>query len=192
MTFLGIQCNDDKTFTTAQMDESKNVVSISNFWKEGLLWFIDHLNPTVVAVNFSKWFNFVQIKNTYEVINKLIDIFEFEEAQDKVNKVEGIVVKTDVELFFNQIVRKELFPINTGEGIEQRIYNLPKAGIIIKPEMFSKNRQGLQKEVLAIATSYSAYSVYYGHFTIEKRDTEKLFIPVYSFVPKDKRIVSER
>jgi len=125
------------------------------------------------------------------VINKLTDIFGFEEAQGKINKTEGIVVKTDVDLFFKQVVRKELLPIDTREGIEQRIYNLPKAGIIVKPEIFSQEKNNLQKEVLSVAASFSAYSIYHGQFTIEKRENENLFIPVYSYVPKDKRIISE-
>ena len=190
MIFLGIHCNSDKTFTTAQMDENRNVVSISNFWKEGLLWFIDHLNPTIVAVNFSDWFDSVQTKNAYEVIKKLTDIFEFEEAQEKINRAENIVVKTDADLFFKQVVRKELLPIDTREGIEQRIYNLPKAGIIVKQEMFSKDRKNLQREVLSVATSFSAYSIHHGQFTVENREDEKFFIPVYRFVPANKRVIS--
>ncbi len=188
MIFLGIQCNSDKTFTTAQMDENRNIVSISNFWKEGLLWFIDHLNPTIVAVNFSEWFDSVQTKNVYEVINKLTDIFGFEEAKEKISRTEGIVIKTDVDLFFKKIVRKELLPVDTREGIEQRIYNLPKAGIIAKQEIFSKNRENLQREVLSVAASFSAYSIYHGQFTVEKRENEKFFIPVYSYIPKEKRV----
>ena len=58
----------------------------------------------------------------------------------------------------------------------------------MKPEIFSKDRKKLQREVLSVVTSFSAYSIYHGHFTVEKREDEKLFIPVYSFVPKDKRI----
>ena len=109
MIFLGILCNSDKTFTTAQMDENRNIVSISNFWKEGLLWFIDHVNPTIVAVNFSEWFDSVQTKNAYEVINKLTDIFGFEEAREKISRTENIVIKTDVDLFSNRLSEKNFF-----------------------------------------------------------------------------------
>ncbi|WP_457634939.1 hypothetical protein [Persephonella sp.] len=190
MLFLGIHCNSDRTFTTAQMDKNRNILSISNFWKEGLLWFIDHVNPAIVAVNFSSWFDPVQTKSAYEVITKLTDIFGFEEAQEKINTEEKIVVKTDTDLFFKQVVRKELLPVDTREGIEQRIYNLPKAGIIVKPEFFSEDKNRLQREVLSIASSFTAYSIYHGQFTVEKREEESLFIPVYSYVPKGKRIIS--
>ena len=98
------------------------------------------------------------------------------------------MIKTDVDLFFKKIVRKELLPVDTREGIEQRIYNLPKAGIIAKQEIFSKNRENLQREVLSVAASFSAYSIYHGQFTVEKRENEKFFIPVYSYIPKEKRV----
>ena len=192
MIFLGIQSNEDKTFTVAQMDKNRNILSISNFWEEGLLWFLDHSNPSVVSVNFSEWFDSVQSKNAYEVISKLVELFGFEEAEESVSNAEEIVIKTDVDLFFKQLVRKELLPINTREGIEQRVYNLPKAGIIVRPEMLSKEKKYLQREVTAVATAFAGYSIHHSQFKIEEREGNKLFIPVYRFVPENKRIISGR
>ncbi|SNZ06528.1 hypothetical protein SAMN06265182_0708 [Persephonella hydrogeniphila] len=192
MIFLGIQSNRDKTFTVSQMDQNRNIISISNFWKEGLLWFLDHANPSIVSVNFSEWFDSTQSKNAYEVISKLVELFDFEEAEESINRTEKLVIKTDADLFFKQLVKKDLLSIKTREGIEQRLYNLPKAGIIVKHEILSKEKDYLQREITAIATSFAAYSIHHNQFKIEEREGNRLFIPVYRFVPKDKRIISNR
>ncbi|MBK3333308.1 hypothetical protein GWK41_09525 [Persephonella atlantica] len=187
MLFLGIQCNQDRTFTAAVINESRQVISITNLWKEGLIWYLDHINPSVVAVNFSLWFKENQTKNAYEIIHKLIDIFDFVPADREIKTAEKLVIKTDTDLFFKQLVRKELLPIKTREGIEQRIYNLPKAGITVKPEMLSADRNKLQKEVISIGTAFASYSVYHGQFTIEERNNDILHIPVYRYIPKSER-----
>ncbi|WP_457642809.1 hypothetical protein [Persephonella sp.] len=191
MVFLGIQTNTDKTFTATLMDSNRNVVQISHFWKEGLIWYIDHANPDIVAVNTAPWFDSTQLKNAYDVYSILREQFEFEPAEEKQPSYSKTVIKTDIDSFFKQLVRKELLPINTREGIEQRIYNLPKAGIMVKPEMFSKEKHRLQKEVISIATAFSAYCLYHGQYSCEERDGEKFFIPVYRYIPKEDRIVSE-
>ncbi|WP_456384659.1 hypothetical protein [Persephonella sp.] len=188
MVFLGIHTNPDKTFTVANMDENRNIRFISNFWKEGLLWFLDHANADIIAVNISPWFDSIQVKNAYEVVSALKEIFGFEEPG--VKPTEKVVLKTDADMFFSQLVRKELLPITTREGIEQRIYNLPKAGIMVKPELFSKEKKRLQKEVISIATAFAAYSIHHGTYSVEEKDGEQFYIPRYQFVPRDQRIIS--
>lgn len=189
MLFIGIETNPDKTYTVAQMDENRNILYLSPFWREGLLWFLDHKNINIVAVNLPSWYKTNQQKNALEVIRTLTDTFEFHEAGEETEK-EKVVIKTDTDLFFSQLVKKDLLPITTPEGLEQRIYNLPKAGIIVQPEMFSKERKQIQRELGAIASAFAAYSYYHGTYDIVEREEDKLYIPKYSFVPKEKRIIS--
>ena len=188
MLFLGIQCNQDRTFTITVLNESRQVISITNLWKEGLIWYLDHINPPVISVNLSPWFKESQIKNAYDVVSKLIDIFGFTPAEKEVKMPEKTVIKTDADLFFKQLVRKELLPIKSREGIEQRVYNLPKAGIVISPEILSADRNQLQKEVVSIATAFASYSVYHGQYTVEQRDEDILHIPIYKYIPKKERL----
>ncbi|MDQ7055353.1 MAG: hypothetical protein Q9M89_02160 [Persephonella sp.] len=188
MLFLGIQCNQDRTYTAAAINENRQVLSITNLWKEGLLWYLDHINPTVVSVNFSLWFKESQLKNAYDIVSKLVDIFGFSPGEKEIKKPEKKVIKTDADLFFKQLVRKELLPIKTREGIEQRIYNLPKAGIMVKPEMLSLDRSKLQKEIISIGTAFASYSVYHGQFTVEERNGDTLHIPVYRYIPESERL----
>ena len=187
MLFLGIQCNQDKTYTTAVLNNNRQVLSITNLWKEGLLWYLDHINPTIVSINLSTWFKESQIKSAYDIVSKLINVFEFLPAETEIKTTEKIVIKTDTDLFFKQLVRKELLPIRSREGIEQRVYNLPKAGIVISPEMLSADRNQIQKEVVSVATAFASYSVYHGQFKIEKREEDILHIPIYRYVSKKKR-----
>ena len=186
MLFLGIETNPDKTYTVAQMNENRNIISISSFHKEGLIWFLDHQNSKVIAINLPSWYSQHQQKNALDIIKLLTDIFGYEEDLDS----EKVVIKTDSDKFFSQLVRKDLLPITTREGLEQRIYNLPKAGIIVKPEMFSKDRKQIQRELGAIAAAFSAYSIYNKSFKKEEQDNQIFYIPIYRFVPKRDRIIS--
>ncbi len=189
MLFLGIQCNQDRTFTATIMNKSRQVLSITNLWKEGLIWYLDHSNPTVVSINLSTWFREIQTKNAYDIFSTLVNVFEFTPSEENIKTPEKIVIKTDVDLFFKQLVRKELLPIKTREGLEQRIYNLPKAGIMVKPKMFSSDRNQLQKEVVSVATAFASYSVYQGQFTVKHRDSDILHIPVYRYISKKERSI---
>jgi len=190
MVFLGIHTNPDKTFTVANMDENRNIRFISNFWKEGLLWFLDHANADIIAVNISPWFDSTQVKNVYELFSLLKETFGFKEPDRK--PLEKVVLKTNADMFFSQLVRKELLPITTREGIEQRIYNLPKAGIMVKPELFSREKNRLQKEVISIATAFAAFSIPRGRYIMKDKEGEKLYIPKYHYIPKNQRQTHRR
>jgi hypothetical protein len=186
MHFLGIETNPDKTYTIALMDKNRNITSISNFWREGLLWFLDHQKTDVIAVNLPEWYSPIQQKNALDLLHILTDIFEYKEGKEKISE-DKIVVKTDSDMFFSQVVRKDLLPITTREGIEQRIYNLPKAGIKVQKELFSKDRNTIQRELGAIASAFTEYSTYHGNFNIIQKENEIFHIPIYRYIPKDKR-----
>lgn len=187
MLFLGIEVNPDKTYTIAQMDENRNITFISNFHKEGLIWFLDHQNSKIIAVDIPEYYSQQQQKSAFDVFKILVDIFSYKEDIN----AEKIAIKTNTDKFFSQLIRKALLPIKTREGLEQRIYNLPKAGIIVKPEMLSKDRNYIQREIGAIASAFAAYSIYNKSFQKEEENEQTIYIPTYKFIPRKDRIISK-
>ncbi len=191
--YYGIEINEDKTFTVAVIDENRNIFQINHFWKEGLLWFLEHSKVRILTINInnSDKKHFPQkLKNLLEIKNLLLSNFEFRRFSGKVE--EKIFAITDTDLFFQKSIRKELLPIYTREGLEQRIYNLPKSGIIIPEYLLSKDKRKLRKEVNAIVAAFTSFAIDKNMYTEEKIEKTSYIVPVYKYVPKNKRVITGR
>jgi hypothetical protein len=189
--FAGIEINPDKTFTVALMDKNRNIYYIGHYWKEGLFWFLDHTKIKILTININhsdkkyfqqKWKNLLELKDT------LISNFEFEVFDGVVH--EKTLLFTDTDLFFKEAIRKELLPIYTREGLEQRIYNLPKSGIHIPDNFLSKDRRKLRGEVNAVVSAFTSFSIENKLYSTEEIEGEVFWVPVYKFIPKEKRVIT--
>ena len=190
--YAGIEINPDKTFTVALMDENRNITYISHFWKEGLYWFLDHRDINIISLNINhsdKKYFLEKWKTLLELKNVLLTSFEYEEFQGDTK--EKVIALTDTDIFFKDAIRKELFPIYTREGLEQRIYNLPKSGIYIPENILSKDRKKLKGEVNAIVAAFTSFAIKHNLYTEEEIEEEKFYAPVYKFVPKEKRVITK-
>lgn len=187
--FYGVDV-DYRDYTVSLMDEKKKVVGLSHFWKEGFYWFVDHHKPDIITVNFPLEENSSKLKAAADLVQKLKKNFEYVVADKELlkEKPEKIIVKTSADLFFKKIVRKELLPIHTREGIEQRIYNLRKTGIYLDKRMLSQKRNKLIRELNAVICAFTSYSVENNSYEIVEEDGQQLIIPKYRFVPSSNRI----
>ncbi len=188
--YIGIEINPDRTFTVAVMNEDRNVVYISNFWKEGLYWFLDHMKGKILTVNINfsdRKYSQIKEKLFFELKDVLISNFEYEPFTKEKEKVFAL---TDTDRFFEKAIRKELLPIYTREGLEQRLYNLPKSGIYFPEIMKSKSLKKLRSEVNAIISAFTSYCIQHGLYTKENIADKDLVVPIYKYVPKSKRVVS--
>lgn len=189
--YAGIEINNNKTYTISLMDSNRNVSYIGYFWKEGLYWFLDHSKIKILTINlnfknkkhFSTAFkSYIDLKN---VLTSQFDFFVFPE-----DRGEKLLALTDTDKFFEKSIRKELLPIYTREGLEQRIYNLPKSGIYLPKYMLSKDRNRLKSELNATVAAFTSFAIDNNLYTLEEEKEEKLVVPVYKFVPKDKRVIT--
>ncbi len=194
--YFGIDAGD-KDFIVCIMDENRNVKYMSTFWKEGLFWFIDHYNPSMITINLPDEKEFdasIRLKTALEILSKLKSVFGYKSPtfEEIKNKEKNIILKTSADLFFQKIVRKNLLPFHTREGLDQRLYNLKKTGIRIPRNLLSRDRNKLRRELSAIIAAFTSYSVDKDSF--EKVDIEKgfLIVPKYRFVPSTKRIIRRK
>ncbi|WP_456401141.1 hypothetical protein [Persephonella sp.] len=188
--YIGVNINDDNTFTVSSINKDRIVFNISHFWREGFYWFIEHTKASVITININMESKNSVLKFRYltEIMNTLLENFEFEQLEMKRHITdEKYVAVTDTDLFFKQIVSKDLLPLESREGIEQRIYNLSKAGVIVKDGLFSTDREKLKKEVNAVASSYTSLAVSNGDYYVEEIEGINLIVPEYRYVPKSER-----
>ena len=189
--YAGIEINSNKTFTVALMDSNRNISYISHFWKEGLYWFLDHSKIKILTININfrnKKHLSTNFRAYLDLKTVLISQFEFFEfSEDFVDKK---IALTDTDRFFEKSIRKQLLPIYTREGLEQRIYNLPKSGIYLPKHMLSKDRNRLKSELNATVSAFTSFALDNNLYTVEEENGEKLVVPLYKFVPKEKRIVT--
>jgi hypothetical protein len=190
MLFAGIECVDD-IFLVSLMDENKTVKGIFKFYKEGLLWFIDHYNPNIIAVSYD-----FPVRSKTALTNKassnlyklIIEQFEYTEIDRRSFKEkEKRVLKSDPEEFWKKIIRKEILPAETPEGLEQRLYNLPKTGIRLNKRLLSQNKKLIAKEIDAVILSFAGYSFYSNRFENEETENGIIIIPKYIYVMKKDR-----
>ncbi len=189
--YAGIEINSNKTFTVALMDSNRNISYISHFWKEGLYWFLDHSKIKILTININ-FRNKKHLSTNFRVYldlkTVLISQFEFFEFSE--NFADKKIALTDTDRFFEKSIRKQLLPIYTREGLEQRIYNLPKSGIYLPKYMLSKDRNRLKSELNATVSAFTSFALDNNLYTIEEENEEKIVVPLYKFVPKEKRIVT--
>ncbi|MCX7738344.1 MAG: hypothetical protein N2Z80_02865 [Hydrogenothermaceae bacterium] len=170
------------------------MVQLSQYTLEGLFYLLDHSNLRVVAFNldFNLSFNTSLSNRALKSLSKnLAEYFEFRTVQREDRKSFRSIVYTDVEEFFKRIIRKELQPMNTPEGVEQRLYNIPKTGIKLNRNLLSKNRDILQRQIKAIILSYTAYSYYTNNYEILEEEDSFYIIPKYKYIPLKERVSPE-
>ncbi len=205
--YLGINVGNNRTFVIAEMDENREITNITKFWKEGLLWFIEHNRPRIISIDspiyLSKEITEAEkqleidreqteelppeIKYSVEIANKLKSLLGYEIANEEnyLNKEKKLIARVYPEAFFKKIVRKELLPISYREGIEQRLYNLKKAGIELDKSILSKDRKTLVRELNSIIGAFNSYSIDKNSVEIygDKKECQ-IFVPKYKFIPK--------
>ncbi|WP_457621278.1 hypothetical protein [Persephonella sp.] len=188
--YLGITINSRNLFTVALIDQNKKISSINHFWKEGLYWFLEHSRVNIVTINlnFKEKESDIKFRYLTEIMNVLLDVFEFEHLDARrVHQYRKYVGVTDTDLFFEQAVRKELLPVETREGVEQRIYTLSKAGIYVGDNLFSTDIDKLRSEVNAVAAAFTALSVKTGNYSLKDIDGIELVVPEYRYIPVAER-----
>ncbi|RMA97734.1 hypothetical protein [Hydrogenothermus marinus] len=181
---------DFKEFTVCQIDENKNVKILSHFFKEGLYWFIDHHHPDILTVNIAINQEPSKTKYALDIIHKIQKEFEYIIADENIIKKgeRKIIIKTATDLFFKKIIRKDILPITTREGLEQRLYNLKKTGIKLPKGFLSKDKNKLRRELNAVISAFTSLSLNKKDYEVVESFEEKLFIPKYRFVPSTNRI----
>ena len=210
--YIGINVGDDRTFVITEMNENKEVVNITKFWKEGLLWYIEHNRPRIISIDSPLFLSKnitkaeeqlgiernpkeeelpLEVKYSVELVNKLISLFNFEIANEKnyLDKEKKLISRVFPEAFFKKIVRKELLPISSREGIEQRLYNLKKTGIELDKNILSKNKKTLIRELKSIIGAFNSYSIDNNLVEIFGSEEEcQIFVPKYRFASRGRVI----
>lgn len=188
--FVGIDVLDN-IFIVSLMDENKNVKGLFKFYKEGLLWFIDHNSPKVIAVNYDFCVK-SKVADTNKSLSNLYKIikndFEYSEVNKKTfREKEKKILKSDVEEFWKKVIRKDILPSDTVEGLEQRLYNLPKTGIRLNKKLLSINKKYIAKEIDSVVLSFAAFSYYTNRFEHIEIENGIIVIPKYIYVMKKDR-----
>lgn len=187
--YLGLEYLNSYVFIVSVMDKYSKVVQISPYTLEGLFHFLDHSDVRVIALNIDFNAGFMssfQNKSVKHLEKKLYEYFEFRVINEKDKKYYRSIVYTDVDEFFKKVIRKEILPINTAEGIEQRLYNIPKTGIKLNRNFLSKNREVLIKQLNAVILSYTALSYHTNNFDFIDEE-ESYILPKYRYVPLKSR-----
>lgn len=186
--YAGININGNKTYSVVVLDGELKPKLVSKFYKEGLFWFLDHFSGKriVININFSNKKLISQVlKEFFSIYSVLLDTFEFEEFA-KTNKNSKTVVITDTDLYFTQFIRKNLLPVYTREGLEQRVYNLKKVGLYIDYRYFSKEKKELKNQINALVSAYTSHLIDKDLYTMEKKENLYLVIPKYKYVFKNR------
>lgn len=187
--YLGIEYLNSSIFVISVMDRQSKVVQISPYTIEGIFHLLDHSYIKVVAFNID--FNILhmssfQNRSIKNIEKKLEEYFEFRLIDNKDKKNQRAIVYTDVDEFFKRVVRKDILPINSVEGIEQRLYNIPKTGIKLNRNLLSKDRDILIKQINAVVLSYTALSYHTNNFEFIY-DDDFYIVPKYRYVPLENR-----
>lgn len=199
--FVGINVGDDRSFILSILDENKKVVAIHKFWKEGVLWFIDHYKPRLISFDSPIKKNIKIDEFTPQILKEKYSVdlarkikeflkFEFADIENIKDKTKKLLIRTDVDKFLSKIIRKDLLAEDTMEGIEQRLYNLSKTGIYLDKNMISKERKMAKRQIRSIISAFCSYSVYNGSYEIEN-DEEFIVIPKYIYIMKKNRMEAE-
>lgn len=186
--FLGIEYLSSYKLVVSLMDRGSRVVQISPYTLEGLFHLIDHSDIRVIALNInfnSRYMSSLQNRIIKDLPKKLYEYFEFKVFEGE-RKSFRTIVYTDTDEFLKKVIRKDLLPQETVEGIEQRLYNIPKTGIKINKNILSKDRQTIIKQINAVILSYTALSYFTNNFEIIE-DGEFHIIPKYRYIPLKNR-----
>lgn len=185
--FLGVEYLDSYKLIVSVMDRNSKVIQIAPYTVEGLFHLLDHSDIRVIAFNIDFNCHFISSLNNRiikDLPKKLYEYFDFKIFEREKRSFRTIVY-TDTDIFFKKIIRKEVLPEHTLEGVEQRLYNLPKTGIKLNRNILSKDRQVIVKQINAIILSYTALS--YSTNNFELIEDENYIIPKYRYIPVKNR-----
>lgn len=181
--FLGIEHLRDNLFITSLINAEAKVLQISPYTYEGLIHFIDHRDIKVITFNYDFDAKFI-LGHPSKVIKSLtFKLKEYFDCQ---------IVYSDIDEFLKKIIRKDIYPEDTQEGIEQRLYNLPKIGIKLNRFYISKDRKVAPKQINAVMLSFVSYSYGIGNYEYIDSENNLYVIPKYRYIPRAKRENSEQ
>ncbi len=212
--YVGVNVGNDNLLIVTTMDENRVVKSINKFWKEGFLWFIEHTNPKIVSMDAAIILNRhmteaeaqlqvferknpkivpPRVRLATELAQILTENYGFTIADEETvkNKDIKLIARTFPDAFYKKFIRRELLPPDTREGLEQRLYNLPKTGVVYKKEILDEqDKKFLRRKLSSIICAFCSYSIDRGNIEIYgKKEEEQIIIPKYKFVPKKDRFV---
>lgn len=193
--FLGIEHFNNYLLMVSVMDRGSKVIQVSPYTVEGLFHLIDHSDVRVIAFNFdfNANFNSTLSNRALKNLNKnLYEYFEFRVIENIEKKSFRSIVYTDTEEFFKKIIRKDVMPIHTPEGIEQRLYNIPKTGIRLNRNILSKSKEIVQRQINAIVLSYTAYCYHNNNYEVFEEEESFYIVPKYRYVPLKDRESPEK
>lgn len=182
--FLGVEYLNSYRLVVSLMDRGSRVVQISPYTLEGLFHLLDHSDIRVVAFNIdfnSRYMSSLQNRIIKDLPKKLYEYFEFR-VFDGERKSFRTIVYTDTDEFLKKVIRKDLLPQDTVEGIEQRLYNIQKTGIRLNRNLLSKDRQTITRQINAVILAYTALSYFTNNFEIIE-EGELYIVPKYRYVP---------
>ncbi len=212
--YVGVNVGNDNLLIVTTMDENRVVKSINKFWKEGFLWFIEHTNPKIVSMDAAIILNRhmteaeaqlqvferknpkivpPRVRLATELAQILTENYGFTIADEETVKIKDtkLIARTFPDAFYKKFIRRELLPPDTREGLEQRLYNLPKTGVVYKKEILDEHdKKFLRRKLSSIICAFCSYSIDRGNIEIYgKKEEEQIIIPKYKFVPKKDRFV---
>ncbi len=212
--YVGVNVGNDNLLIVTTMDENRVVKSINKFWKEGFLWFVEHTSPKIISMDAAIILNRhmteaeaqlqvferknpkivpPRVRLATELTQLLVENYGFKIADEDTikNKELKLVARTFPDAFYRKFIRRELLPPDTREGLEQRLYNLPKTGIVYKKELLDEHdKKFLRRKLSSIICAFCSYSIDKGTVEIYgNKEEEQIIIPKYKFVPKKDRFV---
>ncbi|NPA52380.1 MAG: hypothetical protein GXO22_05755 [Aquificae bacterium] len=212
--YMGVNVGNDNLLIVTILDENRVVKSINKFWKEGFLWFVEHTNPKIISMDAAIVLNRhmtqaeaqlqvferknpkivpPRVKLATELTQILKENYNFEIANEETikDKSKKLVARTFPDAFYKKFIRRELLPPDTREGLEQRLYNLPKTGVVYKKELLEESdKKFLRRKLSSVICAFCSYSIDKNNVEIYgDKEEEQIIIPKYKFVPKKDRYV---
>ncbi|MCX7760313.1 MAG: hypothetical protein N2Z81_03925 [Hydrogenothermaceae bacterium] len=188
--YLGVEYLKSNLFLTSIMDDNAKVIQLSQYTYEGLLHLLDHRDISVISFNYDfnvKFGSSLSNRVVKNISSKLFEYFDYRVVESRNDSYEKAIIYSDVEEFFRKVIRKDLIDEDTPEGLEQRIYNLPKTGIKLNRNWISKDRKVAVKQLNAVILSFAAYSYGVRNFDFITDENSFYIIPKYRYISKAKR-----
>ncbi|MEZ0323614.1 MAG: hypothetical protein ABWJ98_04815 [Hydrogenothermaceae bacterium] len=188
--YLGVEYLKSNLFITSIMDSNLRVIQLSQYTYEGLLHLLEHTDISVIGFNYDfnvKFGSSLSNRIVKDMSSKLYKYFDYKTVESRDDSYEKAIVYSDVEELFKKVIRKELIDEDTPEGLEQRIYNLPKTGIKLNRNWISKDRKIAIKQLNAVILSFAAYSYGVRSFDYIADENSFYILPKYRYIPKAKR-----
>lgn len=188
--YLGVEYLKSNLFIISIMDDNARVIQLSQYTYEGLLHLLDHRDISVIGFNYDfnvKFGSSLSNRVVKNISSKLFEYFDYRVIESRNDNHEKAIIYSDVEEFFRKVIRKDLIDEDSPEGLEQRIYNLPKTGIKLNRNWISKDRKVAVKQLNAVVLSFAAYSYGIRNFDFITDENSFYIIPKYRYISKAKR-----